>query len=172
MWADILLLSILLVCVITDLKSRKIYNKIIFPSLVIAFFTHLLLEGWSALFHSIIAFFIGIAILLIPYLLGGMGAGDVKLLALIGAIKGTLFVFYTAVYMGLIGGVIAIGVLLFRNGVLFRLKSIYYFFMSWRFGFRVPLIINQGGMTSTYPYGVAIAGGALVCLMLKGGFFL
>ncbi len=162
---DILLLAILAICVITDLRSRKIYNKVIFPSLIIALAIHLITGGWQAVGSSLLGFLVGLGLLLIPYLLGGMGAGDVKLLALIGALKGTQFVLMTAVYMALLGGVIALAILLFRSGIKQRLRSIFYSLYSLRYGIRLPMLIKEDLKTS-YPYGVAIAGGALLRLWL------
>src|SRR5690348_10413767 len=116
MWINAVLILVLLISVVTDLKSRKIYNKVIFPGLAAAFTIHLLLGGWIELGISVIGCLIGLGVLLIPYLLGGMGAGDVKLLALIGALKGTYFVINASFYMALIGAALALVVLLCRKG--------------------------------------------------------
>lgn len=166
-WVDVLLLLVLAVCVVTDLRGRKIYNAIIFPSLVIAFGIHALTEGWSGLAHSLLGFAAGLGILLIPYLMGGMGAGDVKLLALVGALKGVGFVLAASVYMGLFGGVIALAIMLFKGGIRERIRYIGYALTCLRF--RMLPRWEDGTWTSgAYPYGVAIAGGALACLWLEG----
>lgn len=165
---DILLLLILAVCVVTDLKSRKIYNKVIFPSLLLTLVLHLIFGGVSGLLDSMLGFAVGLGILLIPYLMGGMGAGDVKLLALIGAIKGMAFVLTTSFYMALLGGAIALGILLLRKGFLTRIKGITYSICSLTYGLRIPLGMDQGDYQKTYPYGVAIAGGAVVSMVFNG----
>jgi len=165
MWFDTILLIILTICVVTDLKSRKIYNKVIFPGLMMTFGSHFVLGGWEGLQFSIIGFLIGFVILLIPYLLGGMGAGDVKLLALIGALKGSLFVLYTAVYMAVIGGIMALIILLINKEVGAFFKS----FILWMYGLlcgiKMSLQIPKNSLSVTYPYGIAIAGGALLSLL-------
>lgn len=171
MWGNILLIVVLIICVVTDIKSRRIYNKIIFPALIFGLLIQFFSGGALGVLHGIEAFLVGLAILLIPYLLGGMGAGDVKLLAVIGAIKGLSFVLMTAIYMGVVGGIIAIAVILFKDGVVNKIKSVYYFIASLLNGVRVPLLINHN-MTATYPYGVAIAFGALISLLTRGGFLL
>lgn len=165
---DTILMIILIICVITDVKSRRIYNKIIFPGLVLAFGAHFLFGGWSALGGALIGFLIGLGVLLIPYLLGGMGAGDVKLLALIGALKGSSFVIDTAIYMALLGGLMAIVVLLCRPGIGARLKALFYSLYGLRYGVKIPLGVSRSSLTATYPYGVAIAGGAVLSLFLEG----
>lgn len=169
MWTTLLLLFIVSVCVATDLYRRKIYNVIIFPGLLLAFMLHLIFDGWLGLGAAIVGFAAGLGILLIPYLLGGMGAGDVKLLALIGAIKGAPFVFYTGIYMALLGAVIAIAILLCQKGIGRRLKVSLYFLYGLRYGFKFPLHIQKHALSIAYPYGVAIAGGAVACLWLGSG---
>lgn len=164
----ILLLVVSLICLVTDLKSRKIYNVVIFPALAIAFILHGALNGVEGILFSVSGFFVGLGILLIPYLLGGMGAGDVKLLALIGALKGTAFVIVTAIYMAVLGGLIAILVLLFRKGAFERIKSIFYILSGLKQGVKLGFMINKNSLKTTYPYGVAIVGGVCLSLVLKG----
>lgn len=166
MWFDSVLIAVLLVCCYTDLKSRKIYNKLIFPALLVAVISHLILQGFSGLLHSLLGLVVGFGLLLIPYLLGGMGAGDVKLLALVGALKGTVFVLQTSIYMALIGAVIALCILIFKKGIL---RSIIQFLFSRAVGVKTPLLLDQ--TKKWFPYGVAIAGGAVSGLLLNGTFF-
>lgn len=162
-----ILLIVLLICVITDVRKRLIYNIVIFPALILSFLLHFIMNGLSGLGASALGFLIGFAILLIPYFLGGMGAGDVKLLALIGAIKGPLFVLNTSIYMALVGGLIAIGILLFNGGALRRFK----YYVNWMYakksGLQIPLALTKDSMKATYPYGVAIAGGAILSFVGK-----
>lgn len=163
-----ILIVVLIICIFTDLKKRKIYNKVIFPALFTALFFQLITGGWDAFIIALIGFLVGLSILLIPYLLGGMGAGDVKLLALIGACKGTVFVLNTAIFMALLGGIIALFVLLFRKGIIERMKGFLYFMHGRRYGLKMPLPIRNDNLSATYPYGVAIAGGAFISLFGKG----
>ncbi len=169
MWVNlvnIVLLIVITVCTVTDLKSRKIYNILIFPALAFAFGIHAVTEGWAGLGHSLLGFTLGLGILIIPFLLGGMGAGDVKLLALIGALKGVEFVFAASIYMALIGAVMALAIVLFKQGIRDRLRFAGFILICLRFRLMPNL---QGYWTSgAYPYGVAIAGGCAVCLWLKG----
>ncbi|OEH86183.1 hypothetical protein BHU72_11640 [Desulfuribacillus stibiiarsenatis] len=165
---DILLLLVLIICTITDIRERKIYNKIIFPSLAVTILWHTMEAGWAGLGTSLLGFVMGLLLLLIPFMLGGMGAGDVKLLALIGAIKGYAFVLTTAVYMALIGGTIAI-VILSRKDAWNIIRSLGYYLSAIQCGMKVPLVaLDSQNMKTTYPYGVAIALGAVISLFTKG----
>ncbi|MDB5056102.1 MAG: prepilin peptidase [Bacilli bacterium] len=168
MWINAVLILVLMISVVTDLKSRKIYNNVIFPGLAAAFAVHFLTGGWVELGEAAIGCFIGFGVLLIPYLLGGMGAGDVKLLALVGALKGTYFVLAASIYMALIGAAIAVVVLLCRKGTGARLWQIVFVLYGLRYGVKIPLFVEKSSLSAAYPYGVAIAGGAVLCLGYKG----
>jgi prepilin peptidase CpaA len=169
MWADILLLIVVMACVATDLYRRKIYNVVIFPGMLAALLGHGMMEGWAGLSQSLIGLFAGLGILLIPYLMGGIGAGDVKMLALVGALKGASFAAVSAVYMGAIGGVMAIGCIIFRK----RTRE---FFAAVIFTLcaricRIPLpwpAQDKSEPAAALPYGVAIGGGALATLFARG----
>lgn len=165
---NIYLITILAVCVITDLKSRKIYNKVIFPGLLIAFASHMLLGGFQDLLSSLIGFVVGFVVLFIPYLMGGIGAGDVKLLALIGALMGSSFVLYTSIYMALAGGFIALVLLVKEKKLWSFLKSLPYILCGSRFGVKISVTEEGSLLSSTIPYGVAIAVGAILALTLDG----
>lgn len=161
MWTNILLIILLIICVITDLKERKIYNKVLLPSFLIAITYHFYSGGWNGLTDSLLGAIVGLSILLIPYLMGGMGAGDVKLLAVIGAINGVGFVLMTALYMALAGGIIGIFILLFYKGFSNRIKGLIYFISCRLQGLKVPFSLEKEALSTTYPYGVAIAAGAI-----------
>lgn len=164
MFIDALLLVVLAISVVTDLRSRKIYNKVIFPGFVAALCLQTVLDGWNGLSEAVLGSITGLGLLLIPYLLGGMGAGDVKLLALVGAFKGPEFVFYAFLLTAMLGGLMALGILFFRSGALRRLYWLLCAMQGYRSGVRMSLVMDREAMTSTYPYGVAIAGGALLSL--------
>jgi prepilin peptidase CpaA len=165
---DSLLIIILAICVVTDLKSRKIYNTVTFPGIIAGLVLQSMINGFPGLGDAALGFAVGMGVLLIPYLLGGMGAGDVKLLALVGAFKGIAFVLITSVYMALIGGVIALALLLLRKGVIERLKRVVFSVLLIRYGMKISPVMSTDASTASYPYGVAIAGGSVLSLWLKG----
>ncbi|OEF96200.1 A24 family peptidase [Desulfuribacillus alkaliarsenatis] len=170
MWLNAVLIITLVICVVTDIRSRKIYNKVLLPALIITLIIHIVMTGWEGLTFALMGLFTGLLILIIPYMMGGIGAGDVKLLALIGAIKGVSFVINTALFMAIFGAIIAIMIMLFRKGFVQRLKAIGYFIGSLRLGLKTPIWVNRKNHQLTYPYGVAIALGAIISLFGNGWF--
>lgn len=98
-----------------DLKTRRIPNIITLPSMVFALILNFYFSGVSGLGYSLVGLVFGILLLIIPFALKGIGAGDVKLLGVIGALNGPVFVFYTFLYSAIIGGIIGLGIASIRG---------------------------------------------------------
>ena len=164
---DGLLIILLGICLFTDLKSRKIYNKVLLPVLFLALVIQIIPNGWSGLSSSLLGLIVGFLILLIPYMMKGMGAGDVKLMAVIGAIQGPLFIVTTAVYMAVIGGVVALLLILFRLIKTKQWLSLFHRNSLMTYGMKLAVVRNHSS-NQTLPYGVAIVGGALCTMIFQG----
>lgn len=118
-----LLFLLLISSAVTDIKSNSIYNSQTYTAIVLGFVLNFIGAGWVGVIGSIGGFVVGFALLFVFYLAGGFGAGDVKLLAAIGALKGVDFVLWTMVYSALVGGLMAFAVIIW-NGVFWKtLKS-------------------------------------------------
>jgi prepilin peptidase CpaA len=104
-WPTILVLA---VAVISDLRSRRIPNWLVFPFLLAGLIVSLATGGWSGLAHSASGVLVAAIPFAILYLLGGMGMGDVKLCAGLGAWLGPSQLILAMVLMGLAGGVMAL----------------------------------------------------------------
>ena len=158
---DMVLVFILLVCLITDLRKRKIYNRVVLPALLFGILYNLAIGGWPGFLQSLLGLLAGLGILIIPFALGGMGAGDVKLLAVIGAVKGPLFIFYAAVGMGLAGGVIGLAILIYQRSFLNTLTTFLHgLWVMLLTNFKV-IKFNFDHERIMFPYGLAIAAGAI-----------
>ena len=167
MLLDAVLILVLIICFITDFMKQRIYNVVIFPSLLAVIVINTLFYGLSGIKMSLLGLLTGFAILLIPYFLGGMGAGDVKLLAFIGAAKGSIFVLNTAVYMAITGGIIALIIIVFRKQTISFFKSLFLWLFSFFSGVKYKLEFPTSSSKKLYPYGTAIVLGALICLFFK-----
>ncbi|MGH9660650.1 MAG: A24 family peptidase, partial [Bryobacteraceae bacterium] len=66
---------------VEDLRSRTISNWLVVAALGSGLAVHSYQYGWSGLGHSALGAVIGFGVFLIFYVLGGMGGGDVKLMA-------------------------------------------------------------------------------------------
>ena len=76
---------------------------------------HVTTGGWNAGIASATGWVVGIAIFFLPFALGGLGAGDVKLLGAIGAWLGPMNALWVGLYAGAAGGILAIFVALTKG---------------------------------------------------------
>jgi prepilin peptidase CpaA len=110
-------IAVLAVATFTDLRSRRIPNWLVFPFLLAGILVSPwrhdwpgVRQGfWHGLGQSFGGFGIGLLVCGIFFWMGGMGAGDVKLFAAIGAWIGPAQLFVAMVITGLAGGVMVLG---------------------------------------------------------------
>lgn len=166
---NIILVIVLFICLYTDIKSRKILNSVTLPTIIVALTYYLFTSGYEGFLYSGKGFLVGLGLLIIPYLLGGMGAGDVKLMAAIGALMGTGFVFYSFIYTAIFGGVIALFLMIKQRGLMNLLKSSIFTLVFFRSNLGSILTKKNHQSSIAFPYGIAIVLGTL-CTLFWGGF--
>ncbi|MEW6558222.1 MAG: A24 family peptidase [Elusimicrobiota bacterium] len=157
MLLDTILLIFLSISIYTDIKYRKIYNFITFPAVILGLGFNFFYSGLPGLKDSLAGFAAGFLFLFIFYLLGGIGAGDVKFMAAVGSLKGFEFVVRGGFYGAILGGIVAIIVLFFRKNFLGTLKKLFYALIS-LVTFRTPESLKFDESQSVYlPYTVFLA---------------
>lgn len=151
-----------------DIRTRRIPNYLTLGTAVAGLGFQAGCHGWAGLWAGFLGLLVGFGLLIIPYILKGMGAGDVKALAALGAWLGPHDTFFLFLYMGVCGGVLILLVLAWRGA----LGS--YLARGWRFIKR--RVLNQPFLEETtetsapqqkVPYGAALALGMAV-LYLQG----
>jgi prepilin peptidase CpaA len=108
----------LVVAAVIDGLKLKVPNWITFPMIASGWAYSAVLSpfpGWEGLFLSLIGTAVGLAVLLPAYAVGGMGAGDVKLMAGVGAWMWGTVTLYAFAVSALVGGVIAVGMVLSKG---------------------------------------------------------
>jgi len=115
-WPIWLVSVILFVAAVIDGWKLKVPNWITFPMILSGWVYSGVVFGWAGLGWSLAGTAVGLALLLPAYAIGGMGAGDVKLLAGVGAWVWTTVTFHAFCVSAVIGGVIALGMVLYRRG--------------------------------------------------------
>jgi prepilin peptidase CpaA len=101
-------LAVLAVATFTDLRSRRIPNWLVFPFLLGGFVVSGALHGWAGIWHSLAGMALGGLLFGGLCALGGMGMGDLKLVAAIGAWIGPAQLVTALVLTGIAGGVMAL----------------------------------------------------------------
>jgi prepilin peptidase CpaA len=102
-------LIVVAVATFTDLRSRRIPNWLVLPFLAAGITVSGWLEGWHGIAQSMMGLGLGILLFGVLFWMGGMGAGDVKLAAAIGAWIGPMQLFFALVVTGIVGGIMAVG---------------------------------------------------------------
>jgi len=113
-WLITCLLSVLVVAAVSDLMVNKIPNLLTYPTMALAIIYHGVTKGPVGLLFSAGGLVVGIALLILPYLVGQMGAGDAKLMGAVGAVLGPEGVFVAFLLTALTGGIYAIIVLIYH----------------------------------------------------------
>jgi prepilin peptidase CpaA len=163
----LIVLGVLLgISFVTDIASRRILNVVTFPAMLIGLVYHTATTGLEGILFSGAGFLVGLAVLFIPFVLGGMGAGDVKLLAAVGALAGTSFVLSTFILGAFTGGILALIMIFKKHGSFSSVKSVFYALSFLRGGGISDL--RKTAKKTTMPYGVAITLGAVFAYI--GGF--
>jgi prepilin peptidase CpaA len=170
----LLLGAFLLAAAVIDLRRRKIPNLVVLGGLAAAFVYHVIdpsVLGWQ---RALAGMALGFAMLLPFYLLRGMAAGDVKLMAMVGAFIGPQATFSAVLLTFVLGGVWALLLVCWRRAWPDLRTSLL-------LALHPPVPPAEGGdlcagttqphsTVGCVPYGVAIAAGTLLSqIVLRGG---
>jgi len=151
-------LSAASVAALIDVRTRRIPNWLTFGTLLVGVLLNVGLYGFGGLLTAISGAALGLALLLPFFVMRVMGAGDVKLLAAIGALLGAQALANVAIYAALVGGAMSLAILTARGQLLVGVSDVF-------LGHRFPRLIG-----ATAPYGVAIAAGVYLSLILPPVF--
>lgn len=163
----VILCLVLLVAVITDIQSQRIPNVLTFPSALLAIGIHSVHTGFHGFLFSFYGMLAGTFLLLIPYIMGGMGAGDAKLMGAVGAFVGAKAVMGVFLLTALCGGIYAVGLVLVKRRIFkgfFRdlFETVKSVFLTKNYKVDIP----SGKGRPRLCYGVAIAMGAYLYIGL------
>lgn len=164
-YLDTLLLLLVVAAAINDLASRRIPNLLLLGGLAGALVLHALSpDPGRALLNSVGGFMTGLAIFLPFYLVRGMAAGDVKMMATVGAFIGPAGAFEIAILTWCAGGVMALAFLLYRGRLGLGLANLW--------GIVKPVLLRLPAAPAavrqsagSIPYGLAIAAGTIYLLI-------
>ena len=119
----------LLICIYTDLRYRKVYNSVTFPATFLGFLLNFIVNGKAGLMNSLYGFLFGFFFLLIFFILGGVGAGDVKFLSGAGALGGFKIVSIGTLYGAILGGVYVLLLIVIRKRIKQTIKNLVTLFL-------------------------------------------
>jgi len=134
------LLVLLTIAAYTDLRWQMIWNKLTYPGILLGFALRLALEGWSGLEDAFQGFFLCGGVLLVCFVFFGLGGGDVKLMAMVGAFLGWERGFEVLLWTFVLGGAIGAILLVWQLGVFpIAWQTVRHLFLSLHSGRWIPL---------------------------------
>ncbi|MFI5331148.1 MAG: prepilin peptidase [Desulfobaccales bacterium] len=146
-----------------DLASRRIPNYLTLATALAGWGFQMGWRGWPGLLDGLGGAVLGFGLLLWPYLKGGMGAGDVKALAALGAWLGLARTLFLFIYMGLSGGLLILALLAWQGSLRVHLKRGAVQLVNWVLCQSRPEIPARGEPGRLeIPYGAALALGMVI----------
>jgi len=158
-----------IVAALWDVRTGRVPNVLTFGAAVAGVVWSIATAGVDGFGTSLLGCLVGLALFFPLFALGGMGAGDVKLLAAIGAWLGPLGAAYTALWGSLAGGVLALVVGVSHGYLREAFRNVLALLAVWRTVGPSPV----AGMTLTdsraprIAYAVPIGIGAIAALWLS-----
>jgi prepilin peptidase CpaA len=152
-----------------DLRTRHIPNLLTFGGALLGLLYGLYSHGPLGLLTGVEGWLVGVALFLPFFLLGGMGAGDVKLLGCFGAWLGPWMALWTALYAMIAGGAMAI-LVGFATGYLRQASiNVVMLLSHWRVaGLKpVPSLTLQDSRGPRLPYALPLAVGAAAAIWFR-----
>lgn len=160
-WPTVVVLAI---ATFTDLRSRRIPNWLVVPFMGAGLLLSGVRGGWNGLAHSFGGLFLGLTVFGVLAVMGGMGMGDVKLCAAIGAWIWSRQLVVALVLTGIAGGIMALAWAAFGGflGELFKSAGRLVFSLGKR-GLKPDSELNlDNPLARKMPYAPAIAVGTLI----------
>ena len=161
--AFVVLVAGLAAATIIDLKSRRIPNVLTGSMAALGVGLAALGANGPSMAASLLGIFIGLLVMMPGYLLGATGAGDVKLMAAVGAIVGPVLVIPAFLFTCIAGGALAVVVAVRRNRLGATLAKTGQLVTAPRGAHEQ---IRSATSVSRFAYGPAIAAGTMVAVLM------
>jgi prepilin peptidase CpaA len=153
---------------ICDVRGRRIPNALTLGAAVVAVAMQLVMHGWSGVLLAASGWAVGAALFFPLFALGGMGAGDVKLLAAIGAWLGPAGAVWTGLFGAVAGGIMALVVALARGYASTAMRNLGRLLHVWSVAGVQPVegLTLDNTASPRLPYALPLAAGAMVTLWM------
>ena len=150
----------------TDIRTRRIPNVLTLGAAAGGVAFHVLASGTDGALAAGGGWLVGVLLFLPFFALGGMGGGDLKLLAALGAWLGPRETLWLAVYAGLAGGVLGVAVAVSRGYLRTAMSNVVMMFSYWgRVGMKpVPGLTLESAGTPRLAYAIPILVGTVATL--------
>jgi prepilin peptidase CpaA len=149
---------------VTDIQSRRIPNWLTFGAAAVALVFHAATRGGNGLLFAMAGWFLGALIMFVPFALRGLGGGDVKLMAALGAWLGPASAIWLALYAGVAGFVMSVVVAAYYGYLRTALRNIWFLLQHWMVNGIRPLddVSLEGSSGPRLAYALPIFAGLVV----------
>ena len=165
----VIVLTVALVAAGWDIATRRIPNALTFGAATAAVVVQGYVGGWPGAATALAGWAVGVALFFPFFALGGMGAGDVKLLGAIGAWIGPAAAIWVGLYSGIAGGIAGLLVAGFSGYLRQMFTNVWCLLMHWRVaGLRpVPELTLSTHQGPRLAYAVPVLAGLMVTIWLR-----
>jgi prepilin peptidase CpaA len=173
--AEALLLLVVLAAALYDVRYRRIPNWLSLAGVVFGLALNTFLyQGWPGMRLSLIGLAVGFGVYFFLYMLHAMGAGDVKLMAAVGAIVGWQDWFGTFLITAILGGLMALILLASKGRVRKTLWNVSFIISELKSGRPAYMKREELDVRNPkalgLPHGAVIAVGTIFFLALAARF--
>jgi prepilin peptidase CpaA len=171
-WQVKLVCVTLIVAAYIDGKQLRVPNWITFPMVLSGLAYNLATGGWDGLSAGLFGMVVGLACLLPLYSVGGMGAGDVKLMAGIGAWLGASITFSAFCVSAIVGAGMAVWMVWRRKSFIHHYANFLTILSEWA-NIKDPRQLSQIAAERKprmllLPYGIPICIGSIAYFLYAG----
>jgi prepilin peptidase CpaA len=159
---QLLVAAVALVAGIYDILYRRIPNWLVLAALLLGFLLNGFLYLGDGLLRSALGMGLALLIYLPLYMLRGMGAGDVKLMAALGALVGPANWIFIFIISALLGGILAVILTLAKGRFLKTIRNVG--FMLWEMAHLRPPHLRSEELDIKSPKAVKLPHGAVIAL--------
>jgi prepilin peptidase CpaA len=165
---SVAVLAVGLAACVLDVRTRRIPNVLTFGAALGGFLFHVVSGGLDGSLTAAGGSLVGVLLFLPFFALGGMGGGDVKLLAALGAWIGPRETLWLAAYSAIAGGALGVIVAVAHGYLLTALRNILAMLAYWRaVGIRpVPNLTLDSAKTPRLAYAIPIFAGTVMTVWL------
>ena len=149
-----------------DLRTRRIPNALTFGAALAALLFHRFIGGTEGAMVAAGGWVVGLCLFLPFFAMRGMGGGDVKLLAALGAWLGPEQVVWLAIYTGIAGGILGVWTAVAHGYLKTAMRNVLGVFVYWgTVGLKpVPGLTLESSDAPRLAYALPILAGTLVTL--------
>jgi len=162
------LITVLLIATWTDIRQQRIPNLASIGGALLGLALNAVVLGWGGVLSGFYGLGLGLLVFLPLYAVGGMGAGDVKLLAMIGAFLGPVPMLLTAAVSLVVSIPLALIYAAVRGQFTFNLGRYSMMLKTFCRTLTVAYIPPAEGdvMAMRFPYALALLVGTLIALLV------